>query len=158
VTSEPAFYVGLLLVFTGLACVGVGGFLGPRYFLVLAGGIPFLVSGGLLVHIARERHRFRVTEISMRPIDDYSGPCPAQRRVGVRVKTAGGAGKVTFRIWLDENFDAPLQSVLVQRNVSVDFVTQVTVTKAGYSTAYAAVDAPNYKLASGVFKVTCAGT
>ena len=157
-TSEPAFYVGLLLLVTGLACVGIGGFLGRRYALVVAGGIPFLVSGALLVHISRERHRFRVTQVTMRPINDYAGRCPAERRVGVRVKTAGGDGKVTFRVWLDENFEAPVRSVRVQRNVSFDFFTEVTVTMTGYSTAYAAVDAPNYKLASGVLQVTCAGT
>ena len=157
-TSEAAFYVGLLLVFTGLACLGVGLFLGRRYAVVVAGGVPFLISGALLVYVARERHRFRVTEITMRPIDDYSGRCPAERRLSIRVKTAGGDGEVRFRLWLDENFDAPLQSVRVQRNVSFDFVTEVTVTRTGYSTAYAAVDAPNYEVTSGVFQVTCAPT
>ena len=157
-TTEPAFYVGLLLLVTGLACAGVGAFLGRPYRLIIVGGIPFMVAGALLVHLARERHRFRVTEIVVSPIDDYAGRCPAQRRLGVRVNTAGGEGKVTFRVWVDEDFDAPLQSIRVRRNVSFEYVTQVTVNKTGYSTAYAAVDSPNYMVASGVFQVTCAGT
>ena len=157
-TTEPAFYVGILLLVTGLACAGVGAFLGRPYRLIIAGGIPFMVAGALLVHMARERHRFRVTEVVMNPIPDYTGRCPAERTVGIMVRTAGGAGKVTFRVWVDEDFDAPLQSISVQRDISFEYVTQVTVKRTGYATAYAAVDAPNYDVASGVFQVTCAGS
>ncbi len=157
-TTEPAFYVGVLLLVTGLACAGVGTFLGRPYRLIIAGGIPFMVAGALLVHLARERHRFRVTEIMLSPISDYTGRCPAERTVAIRVRTAGGAGNVTFRVWVDEDFDAPLRSIRVRRNISFEYVTQVTVNRTGYSTAYAAVDAPNYDVASGVFQVTCAGS
>jgi hypothetical protein len=158
VTTEPAFYVGLLLLVAGLACAGVGAFLGRPYRPIIVGGIPFVVAGALLVNLARERHRFRVTEIVMNPVSDYTGRCPAERPVGIRVQTAGGAGKVTFRVWVGENFDAPMQSVAVEPNVPFEFITEVTVTETGDTTAYAAVDTPNYALASGVFRVTCEGS
>jgi hypothetical protein len=155
VTSEPAFFVGLLLVLTGLACAGVGAFLGRPYRLLIVGGIPFLVAGALLVSAARDRHRFRVTEVEMTAVRDYTGPCPGEHRVGIRVKTAGGAGKVAFRVWANDDLDAPLQSVSVRPNLSFEFVTQVTVTEEGWATAYAAVDSPNYVVASSGFGVTC---
>jgi hypothetical protein len=158
VTTEPAFYVGLLLLVTGLACAGVGAFLGRPYRLIIVGGIPFLVAGALLVQMARERHRFRVTEVVMSPITDYTGRCPAERNLRIRVGTAGGAGTVTFRVWVDEDFDAPLRSIRVRRYTSFEYVTQVAVNRTGYSTVYAAVNSPNYTLASAVFQVTCVGT
>jgi hypothetical protein len=86
---------------------------------------------------------------------DYTGRCPGEQRIGIRVRTQGGAGKVAFRVWVGEDFDAPLQSLRVRRNVSFEYVTRVTVRKTGYATAYAAVDSPNYEVASGGFQVTC---
>jgi hypothetical protein len=74
------------------------------------------------------------------------------------VRTAGGAGTVTFRVWVDEDFDAPLRSIRVRRYTSFEYVTQVAVNRTGYSTVYAAVNSPNYTLASAVFQVTCVGT
>jgi hypothetical protein len=155
VTSEPAFFVGLLLVFTGLACGGVGSLLGRRYRLIIAGGIPFLLAGAMLVYIARERHRFRVTGVAVARVADYVGVCPGEHPVAVRIATAGGAGEVAFRVWVDENFDAPLQVVRVPPNSSFDFATRVRVLETGPATLYAAVDAPNQQVASGAFEITC---
>jgi len=160
VTSEPAFYVGLLLVLTGVACVAAAAFLrrhslGRHLTLVAAGSIPFLAAGALLLYLARERHRFRVTDVVLEAITDYAGPCPGQHRLAVRVETVGGAGAVTFRVWADEDFDAPLRSVRVRRNTSFELVVPVTVRRSGLSTAFGAVEAPNVMVGSESFRVRC---
>ncbi len=154
-TSEPAFYVGILLLVTGVACGGVGALLGSRYVLVAVGGIPFLVAGALLVYVARERHRFRVTEVEFSPIGDYAGPCPGEHDVLVRVDTVGGAGRVAFRVWAGDDFDSPLQTVQVRPNVGFDYVTTVSVTETGFATAYATVEKPTTAVASQAFSVSC---
>ncbi len=154
-TTEPAFYVGILLLVTGIACGAVGALLGRPYGLVVVGGIPFLIAGALLVHVARERHRFRVTEVAMNPIGDYAGRCPGEHRVGIRVSTAGGAGTVAFRIWAGDDFDTPLQTVRVRPGLAFEYVTAVTVTEGGLATAYATVEEPNAAVDSQVFSVSC---
>jgi len=157
VTTEPAFFVGLLLLLTGLACGVVGVLLGRRYVLVVTGGIPFLIAGALLIHVARERHRFRVTEVEFRPIGDYAGRCPGEHRVALQVSTAGGAGDVAFRVWAGDDFDAPMQTVQVRPNVGFQFMTAVSVTETGSTTAYATVERPNTAVASQAFSVSCTG-
>jgi len=156
VTSEPAFYVGLLLVLTGVACVVVAIALGRPYAIVGLAGIPFAVAGGLLVQNAWERATFRVTELSIGPITDYAGPCPGTHRVGIRVDTAGGAGEVAFRVWArDEDLDAPPATIRVQPDRGFEYLSRVSVAEPGYAVAYAVVESPNHKAASGVFTVRC---
>jgi len=155
VTTEPAFYVGILLLVTGIACGVVGTLLGRRYVLVVLGGIPFLIAGALLIYVARERHRFRVTEVEFRPIGDYAGRCPGEHRVSVQVSTAGGAGSIAFRVWAGDDFDVPLQTVEVRPNVGFEYVTTVSVTEEGFATAYATVERPNTAVASQAFSVSC---
>ncbi len=154
-TTEPAFYVGILLLVTGLACGGVGALLGRRYVLVIVGGIPFLVAGALLVYVAGERHRFRVTAVEFRPIGNYAGRCPGEHRVVVQVTTAGGAGEVAFRVWAGDDFDTPVQTVQVRPDVGFEYVTTVAVTDTGIATAYATVESPTTAAASQAFSVAC---
>ncbi len=156
-TTEPAIYVGILLLVTGIACAGVGTLLGRRYALVVVGGIPFLVAGALLVYVARERHRFRVTEVQFRPIGDYAGRCPGEHRVVVQVSTTGGAGRVAFRVWAGDDFDTPVQTVRVRPDVGFEYVTAVSVTETGFATAYATVESPTTAVASQAFSVSCTG-
>jgi hypothetical protein len=153
--TEPLFFLGLVLLCLGVATISLRGVRGLARRLFLTGGLAFLVAGSMLLLIARDKHRFRVTEIRFSVGTQYTGTCPAKKRVLVEVQTTGGAGDLAIRVWADQDYDTPVKNLRVRPEQSVQVYADVEVTRSGIVRAYASVEAPNDGLASAVFRAEC---
>jgi len=155
-TTEPLFFLGILLLVAAIALiVVVRAIPGAARVLFLIGAVSLVAAGGIAISAARDKLRFRITGVQVIARDSYAGRCPAEHRVQIRVTTAGGEGQVTFRVWADDDLDVPLRTVELAAVPSFDFVTTVPVRRTGLSTAYASIKSPNYQLASDSYRVTC---
>lgn len=158
--TEPLFYVGLLVIALGVLSVLVKPpDPGARAFFLVAAAM-FVSAGGLLLSIARDRHRFRVTDVEVRAGSDFSGACPGTHAIRALVTTAGGDGDVVLQIYSQDELASgarPARSrrVSVRDSASVDLEGTVRVTTTGLLTAYVSVVAPNYAVDSTSFRVSC---
>jgi hypothetical protein len=158
--TDPGFLGGVLLLAAGVAFVA---FRVPDRFaqrFMVTGGLMLVVSGALLIWIARDRHRFRVTDVEVLTSRAYAGACPAAQPVRVRIVTAGGAGRVVLRLWADDDYQSPPLDVQVRDTAAFEVTSEVAVRRSGLSTVYATIEAPalQYKVASRFFRVACRAT
>ena len=160
VTSEPLFYVGLLVIALGVlaAVVKPPHPVARGFFLVAT--VMFVCAGGLLLLIARDKHRFRVTDVEVRAASDFSGACPATHGVRALITTAGGDGEIALQIYSQAQLasgarpDRP-RRVSVADSATVDVDAEVRVASSGLLTAYVSVEEPNYASGSTTFRVSC---
>ncbi len=159
-TSDPLFFVGLLVIALGVLAAVVKPPHPVARGLFLVGTVMFVCAGGLLLLIARDKHRFRVTDVEVRAAADFSGTCPATHGVRALIRTAGGDGDVALQIYSQDQLtsgatpDRP-RRVSVEDSATVDLEAEVRVTASGVLTAYVSVEEPNFATGSTTFRVSC---
>ena len=159
-TSDPLFFVGLLVIALGVltALVKPPHPVARAFFLVAT--VMFVCAGGLLLLIARDKYRFRVTGVDVRAASAFSGACPATHDVRAVITTAGGDGDIALQIYSQDELTSGARPgrprrVSVQDSATVDLDGEVRVTRTGLLTAYVSVDEPNYAAGSTTFRVSC---
>lgn len=161
-TGDPIFLVGVFVLLAGVAGGGLklaGNEIGK---LGQAASAVFFLAGIGLLFLAWDGHRFRVTEVELRAVNSYVGPCPGDQIMEGRITTKGGDGTVTYRVFSDGGYRSPQLSEEVESSGTFGFELRVPVDRpqGGASSArdvmHARINSPNSKDSGPVpFEIIC---
>ncbi len=142
-SKDPLFLIGIGLLIAALVGGGVK----------LAGNeIPVLktfprqvlvgIAGAALMVYAYDQNNFRVKEINLRALGDYSGPCPGSHRVEGRIRAVGGEGEVRYRVF-GHGYISDEGQMTFKEPAAIGFETTVPVWAPGQYTMTARITAPD---------------